>query len=143
MGFLHLQNSLPWTRANRVPFWKAFSLQRGQPWAFLRAHRLPSRCPQASDINPQNSVPSPPWPIMNTLHQLRTERRKSSNFEAFGISKSREEIQNKCSFHVEGPLFPFCSLLKPRCPFRESLLLPGSSLLISVSTITWGVRGRS
>lgn len=89
---------------------------------FLCAHCLPSRHPQTTGTNPKTSFFNfPPRHIINKLLQLQTERRKSSNFEALGISKSRAKIQNKCSFMWRPPLFfPFCSFVKPGDPFRDN-----------------------
>lgn len=64
--------------------------------------------PQTTGANPRSSFFNfPPQHIINKLLQLRTERRKSSNFEALGISKSRTKIQNKCSFVWSPPLLFF------------------------------------
>lgn len=87
---------------------------------FLHAYHLPSRYPQTTGSHPKYGLFNfPPRHIINKLLQLRRERRKSSNFEALGISKSRAKIQNKCSFMWSPPpFFSFCSFVKPRDPFR-------------------------
>lgn len=95
---------------------------KGVTLGFLHAHHLPSRYPQTTGTNPKHSLFNfPPRYIINKLLQPRTERRKSSNFEALGISKSRAKIQNKCSFMWmwrPPSFFLFCSFVKPRDPFR-------------------------
>lgn len=119
-------NFLKRRRLGLCPFTKPSALARGQynhllggildtkgvTLGFLRAHHLPSRHPQTAGTIPKhNFFNFPPRLIINKLLQLRTERRKSSNFEALGISKSRAKIQNKCSFMLGPPFFPLSAVL--------------------------------
>lgn len=83
-----------------------------------------------------------PKHIVTTRLQLRTERRKRSNFEALGISKPRAEIQNKCSFMWwpprPTPFFPFCSFVISCRPLQDTLLHPSRTSSISGAAVTQG-----